>query len=131
MNAAVFLSQKEKKVFCDAMTEHLVELRGRLGKTQEEMENASGISRVTLSQIESGRAEMSWIHFTSLMEMFSQSQECKELLFVRNILNDKLLAFFQCGPMEEKDFNVEVPEDRIYVLQKMKQDRTNDLEAEF
>lgn len=120
MGSAVFLAQEEKEALCAAMTKYLVELRGRLGKTQEEMENASGISRVTLSQIESGRAKMSWLHFASLMQMFSQNQECKELLYVRGILNDRLLSFFQRGASGVYDYNVVVPEDRVYILAKLK-----------
>ena len=131
MNTAFFLSQKEKEAYCEAMMKYLVELRDRIGKTQEEMENASGISRVTLSQIESGRTKMSWLHFTSLMQIFTQSQECKELLLVRNILDDRILSFFQCGPSEVHDFNVEVPEERIYFLRQLKDNKKNEADSEI
>ena len=59
MRNGIELSAEEKKAYCDRLTAVLVELRKRLGQTQEEMESTSGISRVTLSQIESGRSRMS------------------------------------------------------------------------
>lgn len=111
MKNSAELSADEKKHYCDRLTEELVELRKRLGQTQEELEAISGISRVTLSQIESGRCRMSWLHFTSLMEMFSQNQETKELLFVRGILDERLLRVYQhVRPGERPEYNAIVPE---------------------
>lgn len=105
------LNAAEKKQYCDDLTAMLVELRKRLGQTQEEMEGVCGISRVTLSQIESGRSRMSWLHFTALMHMFSQNQETKELLFARGILNERLMRIYQRTPSEEApDFNCTVLE---------------------
>ncbi len=111
MKKSVGLSNAEKKHYCDRLTEELVELRKRLGQTQEELEAISGISRVTLSQIESGRSHMSWLHFASLMQMFSQNQETKELLYISGILDDRLLRVYQqVLPEETPDFNAVVPD---------------------
>ena len=113
------------------MTKHLVELRSRLGKTQEEMESASGVSRVTLSQIESGRAKMSWLHFTSLMQIFTQNHECKELLMVRRILDERLLSNLRQDTSEMDDFNIEVPEEQILFLRRLKEAGTDEAESEL
>ncbi len=111
MKNSAELSAAEKKHYCDRLTEELVELRKRLGQTQEELEAISGISRVTLSQIESGRSHMSWLHFASLMQMFIQNQETKELLYISGILDEKLLgAYQQLLPEERPDFNAMVPD---------------------
>ena len=108
------LSAAEKAQYCNRMTDMLVELRKRLGLTQEEMESISGISRVTLSQIESRRSRMSWLHFASLMHMFTQNRETKELLYVRGILDERLLRVYQnCLPGERTEFNTEVPEPSV------------------
>ena len=115
MNDRIVLSAEEKRAYCDRMTAMLVELRKRLGQTQEEMENTSGISRVTLSQIESGRSQMSWLHFTALMQMFVQNQESKELLYVRGILDERLLRAYQhLTPEETPEFNPEVAEHQAF-----------------
>ncbi len=112
MKKSAELSAAEKQGYCDRLTEELVELRKRLGQTQEEMESISGISRVTLSQIESGRSRMSWLHFASLMHMFTQNQDTKELLFVRGILDARLLQVYQgLLPGEGADFNTEIKAD--------------------
>jgi len=109
MKKTVSLSAEEKTRYCDRLTEELVELRKRLGQTQEELESISGISRVTLSQIESGRSRMSWLHFAALMQMFTQNQETKELLYVRGILDERLLQVYQHRlPEEEPEFNADV-----------------------
>ena len=103
------LSTAEKKHYCARLTAELVELRKKLGHTQEELESVSGISRVTLSQIESGRSRMSWLHFVSLMQMFTQNQDTKELLFVRGILDERLLRAYQNRmPGEEVEYNPDV-----------------------
>ena len=108
------LSAEEKQRYCDRLTEELVELRKRMGQTQEEMESISGISRVTLSQIESGRSHMSWLHFAALMHMFTQNQDTKELLFVRGILDERLLLAYQGRlPGERVDFNAEIRADEL------------------
>lgn len=105
------LNAEVKKTYCDKLTSVLVELRKRLGQTQEEMEATSGISRVTLSQIESGRSRMSWLHFTALMHLFIQNQDTKELLYVRCVLDARLLRLFQrLSPEETPEFNPEVSE---------------------
>ncbi len=112
------ISVEEKRRYCDLMTASLVELRGRLGRTQEEMETVSGISRVTLSQIESRRSQMNWLHFGALMQLFTQSQETKELLFVRGILDEQLLR--RCQPLAAAaEFNVDIPEDQIRILHEL------------
>ncbi len=111
MRKSTGLSAVERKHYCDRLTEELVGLRKRLGQTQEEMEAVSGISRVTLSQIESGRSQMSWLHFASLMQMFTQNQETKEILFARGILDETLLRAYQNKPPEEApEFNADIPD---------------------
>ena len=123
------LSAEEKKQYCLRMAQALVELRRRLGYTQEELENVCGISRVTLSQIESGRTHMSWMHFVSLMLLFTQNQETKELLYVRGLLDDQLLGVYQRSPGEAPDYNPTVKEDQIYLLARLEQEQDDpDLE---
>ena len=123
MKKSVVLSAGEKKQYCDRLTRELVELRKRLGQTQEELESISGISRVTLSQIESRRSRMSWLHFASLMQMFTQNQETKELLYVRGILDERLLQVYQHrSPEEEPEFNADVQDYQV-MLPRRRPDR--------
>ena len=114
MRNGIVLSAEEQKAYCGRLTAVLVELRKRLGQTQEEMESISGISRVTLSQIESGRSRMSWLHFTALMQLFVQNQETKELLYIRGILDERLLRVYQqLTPEEAPEYNPAVAEQQF------------------
>ena len=95
MKAENVLDPKRKEAYCARMTELLPQLRARLGMTQEELGKVSGVSRVTLSQIESGRAKMNWLHFSALMMVCTADRNTKELLYVRGLLDDALLRFYQ------------------------------------
>ncbi len=95
MKASFVLDHEKKEAYCRQMTELLPLLRGRLGMTQEELGMVSGVSRVTISQIESGRAKMNWLHFSALMMICTSDRNAKELLYVRGLLDDELLRFYQ------------------------------------
>lgn len=124
MKERVELSESEKTEYCKRLTEELAVLRKRLGQTQEELESVCGISRVTLSQIESGRCRMSWLHFASLMQVFTQNREVKELLYVRGLMDERLLRAYQHLPLwEDPDFNAEIPEPESSGWAKPEQDQ--------
>lgn len=95
MKESCVLDRDKKEAYCRQMTELLPLLRGRLGMTQEELGKVSGVSRVTISQIESGRAKMNWLHFSALMMICTSDRNAKELLYVRGLLDDDLLRFYQ------------------------------------
>ncbi len=95
MKESCVLDRDKKEAYCRQMTELLPLLRGRLGMTQEELGKVSGVSRVTISQIESGRTKMNWLHFSALMMICIVDRNAKELLYVRGLLDDDLLRFYQ------------------------------------
>ena len=97
MKAENVLNQKQKMAYCAQLTELLPQLRSRLGMTQEELGIVSGVSRVTISQIESGRARMNWLHFSALMMVCTAEKNTKELLYARGLMDEKLLRFYQVG----------------------------------
>ncbi len=101
------LTKKQKDEYCVKLTALLSLLRTRLGVTQEELGKISGVSRVTISQIESGRAKMNWLHFSALMLVFIADRNVKELLYVHGLLDDTLLRFYQAG-CETPQLNVTV-----------------------
>ena len=95
MKAENILNQEQKEAYCGKMTQLLPMLRARLGMTQEELGKVSGVSRVTISQIESGRAKMNWQHFSALMMVCTADRNAKELLYVNGMLDNRLLRFYQ------------------------------------
>ena len=105
MKRSSVLSRKQKTEYCAQLSELLPLLRDRLGMTQEELGRVSGVSRVTISQIESGRSMMNWLHFTALMMVFSSDRNVKELLYVKGLLDPQLLLFYQIS-LQEAEINV-------------------------
>ncbi len=95
MKKETMMSKEQKESYCVKLTGLLPLLRSRLGMTQEELGRVSGVSRVTISQIESGRAKMNWLHFTALMMVCTEDRHAKELLYVRGLLDETLLSFYQ------------------------------------
>lgn len=82
-------------------------LRIRLGMTQEELGKVSGVSRVTISQIESGRTKMNWLHFSALMMVCTADRQAKEYLYASGMLDEPLLRFYQVGN-EKPQLNVTI-----------------------
>lgn len=95
MKAENILNLEQKEDYCRRLTDLLPLLRSRLGMTQEELGMISGVSRVTISQIESGRAKMNWLHFSALMMVCIADRNSKELLYVHGLLDERLLRFYQ------------------------------------
>lgn len=113
------LSRDKKTDYCMQLTDLLPEIRNRLGMTQEELGNVSGVSRVTISQIESGRANMNWLHFTALMMICFSDRNAKELLYAKGLLDTDLLRFFQVS-MAEPQVNVLASNDSIDLLRQIR-----------
>ena len=113
MKKGTQLTQEDRNRYCGMMSEFLPDIRKRLGMTQEELENACGVSRVTLSQIESNRGKMNWLHFTALLQVCCENRDTKELLFARGLLDRRLLSFYQGVPEEDVEVNLSVPEENF------------------
>ncbi len=119
LGSAIFMTRKyqltkeEKREFCKKLTEHLIDIRIRLGMTQEELGHVCGISRVTISQIESGHVKMNWLHFNAIMFVCIANKALKEYLYANGMLGDKLLCFYQNPEDGKAVINVNVDEDKI------------------
>ncbi len=101
------LSKEQKEYYCSRLAELLSLLRIRLGMTQEELGKVSGVSRVTISQIESGRTKMNWLHFSALMMVCTADRQAKEYLYASGMLDEPLLRFYQVGN-EKPQLNVTI-----------------------
>ena len=74
----VELSAAEKKAMCEEMTTHLPKIRKLLSLTQADLGNLTGLSRVTISQIESGKVQMTWLHLNAIMFICTVNRRSKE-----------------------------------------------------
>ena len=91
----VVLTEAEKKTMCQALAEHLPALRALLGVTQTELGWLCGFSRIRVSQIETGKCEMSWSQLTSIALVCFLNVKTKEYLCRNGILGAEFLQFMQ------------------------------------
>lgn len=77
------------------MTANLPTLRTALGLTQEELADKIGVSRGTVIAIETGKREMTWNTFLSLVLLFTKNEATDRLLQVLEIYTDDLNAFIK------------------------------------
>lgn len=113
------LTKEEKKDFCKKLTQRLIDIRIRLGMTQEELGHVCGISRVTISQIESGHVKMNWLHFNAIMFVCIANKSLKEYLYANGMLSDKLLCFYQNPDDGKAVINVNVDDDKVKLYREL------------
>ena len=76
----IILTEKEKDIFKQRLSDNMQMLRGKLGISQAELAETIGVSRQTINSVENGRQNMSWNLFTSLILFFLYNEDTKELL---------------------------------------------------
>lgn len=74
------ISKDYRMVSTELLVDNLPSLRARISITQEELANLLGISRQTYYSLESGKREMSWPIFLSLVFIFNSIKETSEML---------------------------------------------------
>lgn len=116
----VELTAAEKKAMCKTLTEHLPKIRKLLSLTQADLGNLTGLSRVTISQIESGKVKMTWLHLNAIMFICSINLRAKEYFYANDLLGIRFLQFVQ-GKDENipPDVNVTVRTELITAFQEM------------
>lgn len=97
----VILTEDEKKEMCQTIAKHLPRLRQLLNATQTELGSLCGFSRIRISQIETGKATMTWSQLTSVMFVVMANQRAKEYFYANNLLGPRFLQFIQ-----RKDENI-------------------------
>ena len=91
----VVLTEAEKRELCRSLAEHLPTLRSLLGVTQTELGWLCGFSRIRVSQIETGKSEMSWSQLTSILLVCLLNIKTKEYLCRNEILAPDFWQFMQ------------------------------------
>ena len=91
----VILTEADKRAICQSLAAHLPTLRALLGVTQTELGWLCGFSRIRVSQIETGKSEMSWSQLTSILLVCLLNIKTKEYLYRNEILPREFLQFMQ------------------------------------
>jgi len=94
---AIEIDTLQKKLLIENLTKNLPVLRAKLGINQAELAERIGIARQTLTAIECGKREMTWVTFVALTLLFMQNEETKVLLPVVDVYTEDLKHFFSFG----------------------------------
>lgn len=89
------MKEMDKSALVANMTANLPLLRTALGLTQEELADKIGVSRSTVIAIETGKREMTFNTFLSLVLLFTKNEATDKLLQVLEIYTDDLNAFIK------------------------------------
>ena len=84
------LSEESKSNSIKNMSDNLVALRTMLHLTQAQLAEIMGVTRQTLVLYETGKRVMTWNTFLSLLFIFTQKRETRELLNILNIYTDEM-----------------------------------------
>ena len=88
------LSEESKSNSIKNMSDNLVALRTMLHLTQAQLAEIMGVTRQTLVLYETGKRVMTWNTFLSLMFIFTQKRETRELLNILNIYTDEMKELY-------------------------------------
>lgn len=113
----VKLTKEEKAELCNTLTKHLPKLRKLLNLTQEDLANVSGLSRVTISQVEGGKVHMNWLHLNAILFICNANIKTKEYLYANNILGERFAQFVQLKNEDEPpEVNVNIDKSLVTVF---------------
>lgn len=82
--------QLNKDELIKCLTNELPVLRAKIGVSQNELSNIIGISRQTYSAIETGKRQMSWNTFLSLVLVFGCNEKTSPMIDDMQIISPEL-----------------------------------------
>jgi len=84
------MDKSARKQLVQNMVHNLPILRKQLNISQNDLADMVGVSRSTITNIESHRQKMTWNMFLSLILVFTKNKETDRLLNVMEIYTDEL-----------------------------------------
>ena len=87
---SVEISDIDKNKLITLLTEELPVLRAKIGLSQEDLSNIIGISRQTYSSIETGKKQMTWNTFLSLVLVFAFNERTSPILEASGAMSPEL-----------------------------------------
>lgn len=87
------MNKKEKTNLMNIMASNLPILRSKLNISQENLAQLLGVTRQTISSIESGQRKMKWSMFLALVLIFFRNEPTKKLLVALDIYTTDLNDF--------------------------------------
>jgi len=87
---SVEISDIDKNKLISLLTEELPVLRAKVGLSQEDLSSIIGISRQTYSSIETGKRQMTWNTFLSLVLVFAFNEKTSAILEASGAMSPEL-----------------------------------------
>lgn len=85
-----------EQMLIDTLTKELPLLRTRLNISQEDLARKTGISRQTLSSIETMKSRMSWNTFLALVLFFSINEQTDQMLLSYKGFLENITSILKC-----------------------------------
>lgn len=104
-------TEGEKNQYIQCMTRLLPELRIAAGNSQEELANIIGVSRQTLSSIESGKRKLPWPTFLALVLYFLSNPKTQEMLSDSGAYPEKVIGEMVGNFSPQHTIRVSMPDD--------------------
>ena len=93
MQTEYCLQNEEKERICERCAENLRLVRTYLGWRQEELAKAAGTTHRRISEIETGKARMSWTLYLALVAILSMHPKTKDSLIYKMFVTDDITKF--------------------------------------
>lgn len=83
----------DREKYAALMSQNLQILRLKADLSQEDLANLLGVTRQTISAIETGQRTMSWTAFLALFLLFLNNKETKQLMIALGIYTKEISNF--------------------------------------
>ena len=87
------LNGLDRKEYTKVMAENLSMLRIKLGLNQDELALLIGVTRQTISAIESKSRDLTWTTYLALLFLFTQNDKTKDLVSILGVYPQELSRF--------------------------------------
>ena len=89
------ISSDNNQEFYRKMASNLSTLREKAKLTQDELADRVGVSRQTISAIETEKRDMHWSNFSVLLMFFANDNEIKQIMYAMGLINDDIEKLFK------------------------------------
>ena len=81
----MIINEKTKQMYLDNMLRNLPVLRAKLGTTQKELADRLGVTRQTITALESGKRTLTWTNYLAMCFVFDNCEETRMMIDLYDI----------------------------------------------
>ena len=110
------VTPKERMQYVQSLTRLLPVMRTAAGISQEELANSVGVSRQTLSSIESGKRKMAWPTYLALVLFFLSNRSTQRIFRESEAYPEKIIGEFDGSFFEKEVSQTKISEDFLKMM---------------